>query len=196
MYKLKDLTEFTSNENNFIVIPSDSTSIIDNTFNPFSEYILIEYYTNENLNYEDSANSYSNGLKGVSSKGIKIYHVDNRAFLVDISDEINITCNEYNGETIDKKHKLVLPITNYRGSDAYNTTYNLDINVNLFDQLRLIEANNVDTFSSGGVQKDKTLFKTNDTFSLEKYGQNFFINNQKFNNGDTFSYHITIKEVE
>ena len=68
--------------------------------------------------------------------------------------------------------------------------------VNLYDEIRLIEANNVDTFSNGGVLKEKSLFKSNDTFSLETYGKNFFMNNNAFNNGDSFSYKVTIKEVK
>jgi hypothetical protein len=107
-----------------------------------------------------------------------------------------MSCKEYNNEKIDKNHKLALPITNHRGSDSYNQYFNLDINVNLYDEIRMIEATNIDTFSSGGVQKSKSLFKKNDEFSLEKYGKNFFINENKFNNGDTFSYKVLIEEVK
>ena len=60
----------------------------------------------------------------------------------------------------------------------------------------MIEANNVDSFSSGGIQKGKSLFKKGDSFSLDKYGKNFFINNDKLNNGDSFSYKINIEEVK
>ena len=95
-----------------------------------------------------------------------------------------------------QSHKLALPITNYRGSDSYNMYFNLDINVNLYDEIRMIEATNIDTFSSGGVQKSKSLFKENDEFSLEKYGKNFFINENKFNNGDAFTYKVLIEEVK
>ena len=188
--------DYFTKENNFIVIPSDNTVIENNTFDPFSEYILIEVYANEDLNEYDSLNKYSNNIKGLNDKGVRIYHVDNRKFLVDTSNEYNITCKEYNGEKIDKNHKLALPITNYRGSDSYNMYFNLDINVNLYDEIRMIEATNIDTFSSGGVQKSKSLFKENDEFSLDKYGKNFFINEDKFNNGDTFSYKVLIEEVK
>ena len=106
-----------------------------------------------------------------------------------------MTCKEYQGETLTKTKKLVLPITNKRGMDNYNFYFNLDINVNLYDEIRMIEATNIDTFSSGGIQKEKSLFKQNDEFSLDKYGENFFINKNKFNNGDSFSYKIKIGEV-
>lgn len=183
------------NENSLIVIPSDNTIIENNEFDPFSEYILIEYYTSENLNYDDSQNKYSNGLIAPKEDGVRIYHIDNRPFIVNSIDRNNIIVKEYKNETIDKYNKLILPITNHRGYDNYNDIFNLDPTINLYDEIRLIEATNIDTFSNGGIQNNKSFFKTNDIFSIEKYGKNFFINNNKFNNGDSFSYQVTIKEV-
>ena len=107
-----------------------------------------------------------------------------------------MTCQEYNNETLTKNKRLVLPITNKRGMDNYNYYFNLDINVNLYDEIRMIEATNIDTFSNGGMQKNESLFKTDSSFSLNKYGKNFFINENKFNNGDTFSYEVNILEVK
>ena len=183
-------------ENNLIVIPSDNTSIENNTFDPFSEYILVEVYSIDGLNNFDSLNKYANGIKGNNDKGVRIYHVDNRKYLVDTSDDYNLTIKEYENETIDKNHRLALPITNHRGINSYNQYFGLDVNVNLYDEIRMIEATNIDTFSSGGVQKSKSLFKQNDEFSMDKYGKNFFINENKFNNGDTFSYKVLIEEVK
>ncbi len=184
------------NENSLIVIPSDETKIIDNTFDPFSEYILIELYSNEGINEIDSLEKYENGFKGLSTIGIKIYHIDNRRFIIDTSDSLSMTCKEYKNETIDKNHRLVLPINNSRGIDNYNIYFNLDVQYNLYDEIRLIEKSNIDTFSTGGILKEKSLFMENDTFSMNKYGDNFFFNENKFNNGDNFNYEITIKEVK
>ena len=184
------------NQNSLIVIPGDSQTIDNNTFDPFGEYILLEYYTNDGLNNNDSVNKYSNGFQATQEKGIRIYHIDNRKFLVDTSDLYNVTCKEYNNETLTKNKKLILPITNNRGIDNYNIYFSLDNKYNLFDEIRMIEANNVDSFSSGGIQKGKSLFKKGDSFSLDKYGKNFFINNDKLNNGDSFSYKINIEEVK
>ena len=86
---------------------------------------------------------------------------------------------------------MILPITNDRNSNVYNTQFNLDVDVNLFDEIRLIEASNIDTFSSGGYQTLKSFFKENDVFSMNNYGENFFINNE-FNNGDSFTYEVKI----
>ena len=74
--------------------------------------------------------------------------------------------------------------------------FDLDININLFDEIRLIESSNIDTYSNGGRQKAKHYFHEGDSFSLEKYGKNFFYNGDKFNNGDSFSSVINIKEAK
>lgn len=184
------------NENSLIVIPSDSTVIENNTFDPFSEYILIELYTNDGLNYQDSKTQYGNTPLAMSSKGVRIYHIDNRKFVIDETDIFNPTCKEYVYGDLLSDSNIVLPITNYRSSDVYNTYFNLDVKYNLYDEIRLIEATNVDTFSNGGKQTSKTLFKENDVFTLEKYGPKFFVNNNLFNNGDTFTYQVKIGEVK
>lgn len=185
------------NENSFIIIPGDSQEIKNNEFDPFGEYILIELYTNDGLNEKDSLVKNASFLKGLTSKGVKIYHIDNRKFIVDVTESYNIYCKEYEGETLTNKRKIVLPITNNRGLDEYNVNFNLDFNINLYDEIRLIESSNIDTFTAGGIQKEEgTLFKKGDIFSLAKYGEKFFLNKQKFNNGDTFSYHIEIEEVK
>lgn len=182
------------NENNFIVIPDDSYDG-NGEFDPFSEYMLIELYTNDNLNYLDSVKGINNIPLSSTNPGVRIYHVDNRKFIVDFESTYNVTSKIYEGETIDDTHRLILPISNSRNLDTYNSSLNLDPSVNIYDEIRLIEATNEDTFSFGGYQKDKTYFNNN-VFSLETYGNNFFVNRNKFNNGNLFSYEITIKEVQ
>ena len=126
-----------------------------------------------------------------NGKGVRIYHIDNRKFVVNKADSYNITCEPYNGGKLTDDQVMILPITNDRNSNVYNTQFNLDVDVNLFDEIRLIEASNIDTFSSGGYQTLKSFFKENDVFSMNNYGENFFINNQ-FNNGDSFTYEVKI----
>lgn len=179
------------NLNNFIVIPGDNTEIKDNKFDPFSEYILIEYYTSEGLNEYSSNTKVSTTPLAPKGKGIRIYHVDNRKFVVDNSDLYNITCEPYDGTSLSENEVLVLPITNDRISNAYNYNFNLDVDCNLFDEIRLIEQSNIDTFSNGGYQTLKTFFKENDVFSMNAYGETFFSNNA-LNSGDSFSYEIKI----
>jgi len=184
------------NENALIVIPSDNTSIENNEFDPFSEYILIELYTNEGLNYLDSKEKYSTSPLAMSSSGVRIYHIDNRKYIIDKTDSSNITSKVYEkGDVIDTNHRLILPITNSLSSNTYNTNFNVSIDDNLFDEIRMIERSNKDTFSSGGYQKDSSLFKENDEFTITKYSS-FFINEGKFDSGDSFSTTIKIGGIK
>ena len=183
------------NENNCIVIPSDDVYFNDGKFSPFGEYILIELYTNEGLNEYDSIVKLPSRPKGYAGKGVRIYHVDNRKFYVDFSDNYNIVTKEYEGEEIDSEHKIIKPITNNRGLDVYNQLLNFDYNYNLFDEIRMIEATNKDSFSNGGIQNERSYFHEGDVFSVTKYGENFFVNGDSFNNGKTCSYEVTVGRV-
>ena len=194
------------NENALIVIPGDSYVINDkNEFDPFSEYILIELYTNEGLNYDDSRRSVSDRPLAMNDKGVRIYHIDNRKFVVDVKskkDDGTYTSKEYKtGDTVDSQHKIILPMSNDRGSSRYNYGFGVDSNDNLFDEVRVIEANNVDSFSNGGYQTSKTLFKEGSSFDIGTYSK-FFINKSSdktkglLDTGDSFSKTISIGEIK
>lgn len=180
------------NENACIVIPDDDYAGEDGKFDPFGEYLLLELYTNDHLNYKDSKEAVLNRPLAMNGKGVRIYHVDKRKFVTDTTDSRNPTCKIYEGENIDSNHKFILPIDNSRGASLYNSIFQLDYSYNLFDEIRMIEKGNMDTFSTGGYQKDKSLFVEGDVFTMEKYGKNFFPKQTTFNNGHTFSYTISV----
>lgn len=186
------------NENACIVIPGDSYTFDGKNFDPFGEYILVELYTNEGLNEKDSKNKLSSDRPlAMNDKGVRIYHTDNRLYYTDKSDKQHITSVPYTGQTIDDTHRLINPITNQRGTgNPYIQSLNVDINTALFDEIRLIEAQNTDTFSSGGYQLSKSLFKAGSEFSLTKYAK-FFQGNESIslNNGDSFSKVIKINSI-
>lgn len=182
-------------ENSFIVIPSDNTQIKSNEFDPFSEYILIEYYTPTGLNELDSTIKHSSSPLAVNEKGVRIYHIDNRKFVVDMKSYYDVTTTLYDGHTLSSTESLILPIKNTRNITVYNTGFGIDQSYNIYDEIRLIEKHNKDTFTFGGRQSSNTLFKVNEEFSLDLYGKTFFINGNKFNNGESFSYKVLVKEM-
>lgn len=180
------------NKDCFIVIPGDSYDDGEK-FDPFSEYILIELYSNEGLNEKDSKTQLPDRPLAMNAKGVRIYHIDNRKFVLN-----GETIEEYENQTINNQNRFVLPITNQLNPNVYNYYFDFDVDYNLFDEIRLIEANNVDTFRQGGKQSAKTLFKNGDSFTLDKY-KNFFFNGEEnkisFNNLDTWSYEVQIGEI-
>lgn len=188
------------NENSLIVIPDDSYSLTKNKdgkyeFDPFSEYMVVELYTNEGLNYPDSRTAISDRPLAMNDVGVRMYHIDNRKYLVDSSDKTNIYSKLYEGETIDSKHKLILPISNSRSIDTYNTNFKVSQDDNLFDEIRVIEASKKNTFNYGGYQTSKTLFKTGNKFLMSEY-TDFFVNQNKMDSGNSFSKVIDFKEVK
>ena len=183
------------NENSFIVIPSDNTTITNNEFDPFSEYLLIELYTPTGLNELDSSIKHSSSPLAPSEKGVRIYHIDNRKFVVDMISAYEVKTSLYDGHELSSTESLILPISNSRNLSVYNYAFGVDQKYNLYDEIRLIEKHNKDTFTFGGKQSSKTLFVENDSFSLDLYGENFFINEDRFNNGDSFTYAIQIGEI-
>ncbi|MCQ2771935.1 MAG: hypothetical protein MJ238_01480 [Bacilli bacterium] len=185
-------------KDNLIVIPGDSFTSNDGEFDPFSEYVLIELYTPNGLNYYDSHTKYPDRPLGVTKNGIKIYHVDNRKFVSNISDPYNISMKEYDPavDVIDDNHRILLPITNKIDPDIFTIQWGLDVSYDLYDEIRLIEATNWDTFTTGGYQKDYTLFHEGDVFSISSYGNSFFPNRNKLNNHDSFSKVVTIGEIK
>ena len=188
---LKDM----QNENSFIVIPSDNTTITNNEFDPFSEYLLIELYTPTGLNELDSSIKHSSSPLAPNEKGVRIYHIDNRKFVVDMISPYEVNTTLYDGHELSSTESLILPISNSRNLSVYNYGFGVDQEYNLYDEIRLIEKHNKDTFTFGGKQSSKTLFVENDIFSLDLYGENFFINEDRFNNGDSFTYSIQIGEI-
>lgn len=182
------------NENSFIVIPKDGTVLEDNNFDPFSEYILVELYSNEGLNYIDSVEKLSDRPLAMTTKGVRIYHINNTKYLLSKSD-FKYTVKVYEGEKIDSSHRIILPISNALGQDTYNANFNFPIEYNLFDEIRLIEVGKKDTFSYGGFQTDKSLFKSGMTFSISDY-KDFFINGDKLDDGSAFTSSVTIGDIK
>lgn len=185
------------NENSLIVIPDDSYAKDDFTkFNPFGEYVLIELYSNEGLNYDDSRVQVNDRPLAPNGKGVRIYHVDARVMVIDKTDLANITVDFYeDGDTIDTNHRIIAPITNSLSSNTYNYNFNVPSEYNMYDEIRMIEENGRDTFSSGGYQKMSSYFKEGDSFSFASYS-GFFTQSSTFNNGNAFSKTVTVGEVK
>lgn len=189
-----DIDLYSFQNKNALIVVQDDTVEPSKTFNPFSEYILIEVYSNDGLNYKDSRVALgSTNLLAPSTTGVRIYHVDKRPYLIyeELGSQYGIKL--YENEEIKDGEGLATPISNSRATDIYNYYFNLPIETNLLDEIRLIEANGVDSFSTGGKQTVKSYFKQGDEFSMDKYGT-FFIDG-KFNNGNKMSKVIKIGEV-
>ena len=171
-------------------------------FNPFSEYIMIDLYSPDGLNEQDTFGKTIYGKdKGIETTGVRIYHVDSRIFKCTIVDTINgslITYDSNNytwdGTDLEGNEAVLMPISNQK---IENSSFQLPEEFDNFDQIRLLEATQTNTFSNNGVASSSTLFttKTKD-FDISLFGYQFFNSNYQFNSGEEIPFKINVKTLK
>lgn len=171
-------------------------------FNPFSEYIMIDLYSPDGLNEQDTFGKTIYGKdKGIETTGVRIYHVDSRIFKCTILDTINgslITYDSNNytwdGTDLEGNEAVLMPISNQK---IENSSFQLPKEFDNFDQIRLLEATETNTFSNNGVASSSTLFttKTKD-FDISLFGYQFFNSNYQFNSGEEIPFKINVKTLK
>lgn len=169
------VTSLIEDHPNVLLIPADMETF---SYSPFSEYLLIEFYSPTGINEKDSKERYMGRESGVpylfSKPGVKILHVDSRLVVV----------NDF------KK-------------TYYYTSVNNDI-INTAHEIQFIGANNTGSYS---INEDFNLIslissKTGkESFEYEDYATNsdLFVSNSTltgytFNCGKELEYNIEIKD--
>jgi hypothetical protein len=149
----------------------------------FDEYLAIEFYAPNGLNYVDSERAYGHAsARLMGNRGIKVYHVDARASYHRVSGDTFIGYE--NEVSIDD---LPAPGSYYRNV-AHTNTYATTINENLI--YRLLEKGDTATFLGGEMATNDTLFYVGDTF-----GQDTFSDFQ-FNSGATLPFTFEIVSLD
>ena len=176
----------------FIVVVDDERELIPDAegilhFDPFDEYLLLDYYTPSNLN--SSGYAYA-GDEPIQKDGGRLYHVDNRlayrregSYRYDLF-ETPEKAWAYDGD-------LAKLIVNSRATGE--TTSGL-IGMDSFDEIRWISADGrYISYNRSGKPNEKTLFQAGDSFALSDYADQF--NNGMLNSGKAFSSTITIDSI-
>lgn len=187
-----NIKSFQSKDN--VIIIYDDTKTKDSfkkendkyEINLFDEYLVLDYYTPQGLNELDYP---SYNIKTVKDSGLRIYHVDNRLTKVNYDET-----NGYTFEILDDP-SIVLDYSNkdlYKGiTNTLNETISL-IDDNGFDEIRWISSNNeLLNYNSDNTNR---IFKEGDVFSIESSDTQF--KNNKFDNGNTFTYKVTVNEIK
>ena len=151
---------------------------------PFDEYLLLEYYTPTGLNEFDTNYRYGNYVQGPNTRGIRLWHVDARltsyrgsytfsGLLTNPNDKtgygvVTAMTNTYDGNGVSSGYLSPL------GSEYYN-----------FNLLQLIHNDKtIDNSASKRNLSAESLFKTNDTFDMSSYGDQFYRNGKLNSNSD------------
>ena len=206
----------TSSKHGVIVIPSnyeEISNLVEQAilkdkldeftydFNPFSEYIMIDLYTPDGLNEQDTNGQLIFGKDAsVNKTGVRIYHVDSRIFKARI---LNYDGGQrfiyeenyiWDGYELDNDEVILMPISNQKIEEAY---FQLPEYFDYYDQIRLLEANQKNSFSYDGTFNKNTLFTTETKdFSIEEYGYQFFNANYTYNDGNELPFRINVKTLK
>ena len=176
----------------------------------YDEYVLVELFSKYGNN-EISWDEYSSSYGDLGDGGIRLYHVDARlASRLDSSGLLSYVDDSFllqSAETREGTSYQVGHNNSFYGSDYASPNISADrlTGVSAYYLLNVIQKGNVNTFCDA-YSRDKylsedDLFETGDSFSMEgtlgteAYGDEFFRNGDRFNNGDEFPYVLNFLEV-
>ena len=182
-----------------------------NSFNnsAFDEFIMMEYYTPDLLNYQDSFVGYPNSPRGFTENGVRIYHVDARLATMPLGSH-----NGRYDETFEKEEESAIVAAsnsshyNYNNAEKYMTGQTLPSNFlkfRLIQELDCRQKRNFDTEKQNVAGRDigvfadnSTLFKDNDVFSYELYKNSFpnyvYGGSMTMNDGGTLPWSVAFSE--
>lgn len=189
-----------SKKDQLIVIPYNTKTFKTNSegkvqFNMFDEYIVLEYYTDDDLNSKDY-DCY--GVNHIRGKGIRMLHIDSRLaycsrFIGIDEDDIEdatISLFEDPDEVLTTTKPLVQFISNSEsGSRAESARYGVSKKFDAYDEIRIISADKR-KLSQTNEANTNTLFTAGKVFNMNSYS-NSFANGTTFDNGEQFQYEIT-----
>lgn len=156
--------------------------------NPFDEYLLLDYYTYENLfkeTYEADSSSYS--FPTVS--GARLYHIDARVVRYEKGSFI---LPEDPDEVLTSNSSYYRLITNSQAGERAEGSYGVKGLESYFDEIRVIPEDNV-KISGLNSPSESALFKVGDEFNIESYSSQFY--QGEFDNKKTFSTSFKIVSI-
>ena len=178
-------------QDSFIVIPYENKEYVVEDglvhFNPFDEYIILDYYVPDNLfsTTPRPGSAYYNQIP--QDKGMRVYHVDNR--LANYSNgSYLLPDNPDEAMTIDNPQR-VISNTEEGGTGYAESDYGLPFSYNAFDEIRLISYDHTYLSTRNGFTSS-SLFKEGDIFSLDRYASQFV--NGELDSLNPFSYQVEV----
>ena len=205
----------TSSDHSVIVIPSDFASLSDTvqkridkgtidsfvySFNPFSEYMMIDLYSPDGLNEQDTYGEYIYGRDpGMSKTGVRIYHIDSRIFKCSVinydgGQKLSYTDGYvWDGGELEDNEAILMPISNQK---TESTSFQLPESFNYYDQIRLLEATKINSFDSNNYATNYTLFDMEKSFSIGDFGYQFFHANYAYNDGNELPFIVSVSTLK
>lgn len=202
--------------NSVIVIPSNYAEIsqsvedaikgnrIDKfryTFNPFSEYLMIDLYAPDGNNEQDTYGPYVFDRSAMANKvGVRIYHIDSRIFKCKVVDYMGgqklayVDGYVWDGQMLQDDEAILMPISNNM-SESKN--FQLPQSFDYFDQIRLLESSGINTFDKNGMMTNQTLYYSESKpFDIMSYGYQFFNGCYTYDDGNELPFKVKVLNVE
>ncbi len=138
-------------------------------FNPFDEYLLIELYSDENVNSLDYLPNKATHTEGY---GIKLLHIDARGGQV-INNSFRYFTNP--DDILDAKDSIFMPISNTDAGSRSEEYYTGIASESAFDEVRLIDKSSsyIGLGKEEKIPDDDSFFKAGDSFDIDTYKNQF-----------------------
>lgn len=204
----------TKNDHSVIVIPSNYAEISNKIehltpeekktfkyeFNPFSEYLMIDLYSPDGLNEYDTYGTLHYGREAsMTETGVRIYHVDSRIFKATVITYDGGQAFSYedgyvwDGKRLEDNEAIFMPISNQKTESQFD----LPDSFNFFDQIRLLEASQIETFSNNKLATNQTLFNLDSKpFDINTFGYQFFNARYNYNDGNDLPFLIKVTSLK
>ena len=172
----------------------------------FDEYLMIEYYTPNGLNKQDSQYSYDSRNKMYEGSGLRIYHIDARLVKGIYVSGSSYSNRGYSSDWV--KNNTIIGASNSLNRSYLTSTQAKNGKVRY---VHLLDSGKNNTLSNGvngtgdyssitvsksqglKINPDKTLWTKGQTFEATS---DFFANGTKFNDGTALNYTITVGETD
>lgn len=173
-------------------------------FNPFDEYLMIDLYSPDGLNEIDTYGPFLDGREsGISKTGVRLYHIDSRIFkckVINYDGGQKFSYTEgyvWDGKRLANDEAILMPISNEK---TESSSFQLPKSFDYYDQIRLLEAGQMNTFDLGGKANNQTVWTPDSQpFDIATFGYQFFQGTHTFHNGADLPFKmkvLTLKEVE
>ena len=191
--------------NSVIVIPSNYAEIsqsvedaikgnrIDKfryTFNPLSECIMIDLYTPDGNNEQDTYGPYVFDRSAMDSRIFKCKVVD----YMGGQKLAYVDGYVWDGQMLADDEAILMPISNNM-SESKN--FQLPQSFDYFDQIRLLESSGINTFDKNGMMTNQTLYYSESKpFDIMSYGYQFFNGRYTYDDGNELPFKVKVLNVE
>ncbi len=171
----------------------------DFVYNPFDEYLIIEYYTPTLLNELDSKAAYNSKTKNFMfrNSGIIVYHIDARIGHLKIKEDMKDSTYRYVSNTFKNFTRSDIKIQNNTITGSYyavigNNSKSKQIGNEVNFLIEQVNKNNI-SFYNKSLADDNSLFYEGDCFDSSSF-TNFF-KDGKFHNEENVNFKFKVKSL-